>query len=292
MMEILEYILAGAFVILLIMYVIKARIDSQFRKKMVPLLKKQKETIKTIENERNLLSDKNRDLIRELNIAKNKLSKQDQEYNKIEYILSKGLFIPVMGLSKPSKNNHAIDKRSAEQSNEEISNIANLMKLWFKYKYTDHQMQLNSIEATNILQKYAEQLTTEFSSKKLSFICHLGEPIHVIAHEAMLVHSLLSYGRLLGKRSMTGNTIYIDTDKTGKKCLISMEESGPGDHDIELKSLFTENWAPDKIQEWDNSLIIPVLLAREFVTLQEGNTWIGKVQEIGIKITFSLQLDK
>ena len=78
-MELGLYILSAAFLILLILYIINVRIDKNFRKKMVPLLKKQKATIDELENEKDQLTNRSDDLSRELKVLQTKFSRQDEE---------------------------------------------------------------------------------------------------------------------------------------------------------------------------------------------------------------------
>jgi len=291
LIEIGIYILGGAFAILLIMYIIKTRIDRQFRKKMVPLLKKQKSSIDNLEKERDQLSQKSSELNRELTIQKNQQALQDTEYEKIYFILKKSLFEKILD-KEPANVKTKKYKNERKQKDPSFIQQAGAVDAWFQYKYLKKIPEQNEIELSVLLNKWAEVLNSEYSHKKLNFICHLGEPIQVLMTPEVLEFVTLTFGRLIGERSVSGNTLYFDTDKTGKKCLISLEDSGPGDNDPALKSLFSESWIPNRLPELTDRTLIPVLVAKDLLSLFHGNAWYSRIHEIGIKITFSIPVKK
>jgi hypothetical protein len=166
----------------------------------------------------------------------------------------------------------------------------NAIENWFRFKYLKKVPDAPETEVTVSLQRLSEVLNDEFSNKKLNFICHLGEPVYINMPEEVFEYVSLTFGRLIGNRSVTGNTLYFDTDKTGKKCLISLEDSGPGDKDQDLKSLISDPWAPNKLPDLPDHTRIPVIFARELVQQFQGNTWYSRIHEIGIKITYSIPI--
>ncbi len=292
-MDILHYLIIGAFAILLIMYIIKTRIDNQFRKKMVPLLKKQKGSIVALEEERERLGEKNKELIRDLNIANNKISKTQDEYDKIRYILEAGVRQPLAEFAgQLDKNPARLTKNEIAGKCLSLNNETGYILRWFDLMYNLEEPEYEDLEVTDFLYKYSEHLKKEFENKKLNFVCHLGEPVSIRAERELMRYVFLTFGRLLGRRSVTGNSIYVDIEKTGKKCLISMEDSSHGPDDVEIKALFKEIWLPAKLPDLKDEYIVPVLVARDFVSVQQGNTWHSRVQEIGMKITFSIPLVK
>ncbi|MBS0000378.1 MAG: hypothetical protein KFF73_15460 [Cyclobacteriaceae bacterium] len=289
LIEIVLYLLGGAFLFLLLMYVFKTRTDRQFREKMVPLLKKQKSTIDKLEKERDEISQRHTEMKKELNILKNQLAIQDTEYGRINFILDKGMFsrfrIPSVSQEvkdQPEVNSPEGDLLFAQQ--------VNAIEQWFGFKYLKKIPDAAETEVTVILQRLSQILNSEYSYKKLNFVCHLGEPIHIRMPEEVFEYISLTFGRLIGKRSVNGNTLYFDTDKTGKKCLISLEDSGPGDNDPALKSLLSETWAPNKLPELPDQSILPVIVAKELIHVFQGNTWYSRIHEIGMKITFSIPI--
>lgn len=297
--EIGLYLLGGAFALLLIMYIFKTRVDRQFREKMVPLLKKQKATIDKLEKEKETVSASFTDIKKELNILKNQIAIQDTEYEKINFLLDRGLFSRFRNTS----NNQAVQKNHGTESKMDKSGKTSLIQeypqftvqvnaieSWFRYKYLKKMPETPETEVTVNLQRLSQVLNEEFINKKLNFICHLGEPIRISMPEEVFEYISLTFGRLIGNRSVTGNTLYFDTDKTGKKCLISLEDSGPGDKDQDLKSLISEPWAPNKLPDLPDDTRIPVIIARELVQQFQGNTWYSRIHEIGMKITYSIPI--
>lgn len=283
------YVLGTAFFILLIMYILKTRIDRKFREKMVPLLKKQKSTIDQLEKDRDELSQKNTELKKELTMQKNQSAIQDTEYEKINFILEKGLF------DKYRESSNDKTKKKPEKDKEPHHDLrfkqqVNAIENWFQYKYLKNSHDKTAVEVTESLLKITNLLNSEFSDKKLNFVCHLGEPIQVQIPADVFEFVSFTFGRLIGERSVSGNTLYFDTDKTGKKCLISLEDSGPGENDPALKSLFVDSWAPNKLPELPDQTLLPLLIAKDLIHLFQGNSWYSRIHEIGIKITFSIPL--
>lgn len=290
-----DYVLTGIFIILLVMYIVKTRIDRQFRKKVVPILKKQKSDIDKLENDlsdrKNTTSEQEREIIK----LNEKITGQNVEYSKIEYILSKGLFEPLEIILRSSKKYKTPDKKDKSDpvkkvNPEDLAHQSLVIEWWFKKAYVNPDTELEIIEITDVLKLLCDQLNKEFNNKHLTFINHISEPISVSSQREIVKYIILTFGRLLGHRTASGSTLYLDTEKTGKKCLISLEDAGPGSEDHNIKSLFTETWMPDKLPEISDEQILPVILSKELINELQGNVWIGKVQEIGMKITFSIPL--
>jgi len=289
LIEIGLYVLGAAFLILFIMYIAKTRIDRQFRNKMVPLLKKQKATIDQLEKEKMEVSGKNTELKKELTIQKNQQAIQESEYEKISFILKKGIFDQYRepDADESGKKRGAMKPlQDAVQFAQRVQAIEN----WFELKYLKKQWEDSETEVTESLLKISNRLNTEFSNKKLNFVCHMGEPIQAQIPQVIFDYISLTIGRLIGERSVSGNTLYFDTDKTGKKCLISLEDSAPGENDPEIKSLFHDSWSPNKLPQLPDQSLLPVLVAKELIQHFQGNSWYSRIHEIGIKITFSIPL--
>ena len=297
--EIGLYLFGGSFVLLLIMYIFKTRVDRQFREKMVPLLKKQKATIDKLEKEKDGISARFTDIKKELNLLKNQIALQDTEYEKINFLLDRGIFCR---FRNPAAEQHASKKTGTEEKPKEqqtgltnptpshFSQQVNALENWFRFKYLKNNTDSPETEVTVNLQRISQHLNEEFAHKKLDFICHMGEPIAVNIPEEVFEYVSLTFGRLIGERSVSGNTLYFDTDKTGKKCLISLEDSGPGNHDQELKTLLGEPWAPNRLPDLPENTILPVIVAKELIQVFQGNTWYSRIHEIGIKITYSIPI--
>jgi hypothetical protein len=287
--EIGLYLLGGVFVLLLLMYIFKTRVDRQFRNKMVPLLKKQKATIDQLEKEKEEVSARFTDIKKELNILKNQIAIQDTEYEKINFLLDKGLFSLFKDTAEQPQSKGP-RKVGLPEADPHHAQQVNAIESWFRFKYLKRMPEAPETEVTVNLQRLSQILNEEFSNKKLNFICHLGEPIYISMPGETFDYISLTFGRLLGKRSVSGNTLYFDTDKTGKKCLISLEDSGPGDQDQHLKALLSEPWGPNKLPDLPDHTRTPVIIARELVQLFQGNTWYSRIHEIGMKITFSIPI--
>ncbi len=298
-MDLWFYIVSVCFLILLILYIINSRIDKNFRQKMVPLLKKQRKTIESLASERDNLSQKADDLNRELNVLQTKFSKQDDEYNKIHWLINTVFHKPfhdILGNYTLSRKENLTSESVSEQFKDvparEWLIMADMAEWWFRKRYNKEEKEFEAVEITNLLQEDCDQLKLEFDYKKLSFIQHTGEPIMVTSRSDVISFVILTFGRLLGQRSMNGNSIYIDTEKTGKKCLVSMEDSSHGPDDPDIKALFSEIWLPGKLPEMEPQKMAPVILAKEIISLHQGNVWYSRVYEVGMKITFSIPLDK
>jgi hypothetical protein len=287
--EIGIYLLGGAFLILLIMYILKTRIDNQFRKKMVPLLKQQKKTIDNLEKERDQLSHRATELKRDLNIQKNQQAIQDTEYEKINFILTRGIF-EKLGENPETDIEKKNEQKTLVTDDRVFIQQARAIENWFQFKYLKTIPDERELEITEYLHKLADNLNKEYKHKKLNFICHLGEPIQVRITLEVFEFVTLTFGRLIGERSVSGNTLYFDTDKTGKKCLISLEDSGPGDHDPAIKSLFSDTWAINRLPELPDPTLIPGLVAKDLLSVFDGNAWYSRIHEIGIKITYSIPI--
>jgi hypothetical protein len=289
LIEIGLYVLGAAFLILLIMYITKSRIDRQFRNKMVPLLKKQKATIDQLEKEKMEVSGRNTELKKELTIQKNQQAIQDSEYEKISFILKKGIFDQYR---EPDSDESGKKRGTLKPPTDKVQFAQQVQAIedWFDLKYLKKQWEDAETEVTESLLKISNRLNTEFSNKKLNFVCHMGEPIQVQIPAVIFDYISFTIGRLIGERSVSGNTLYFDTDKTGKKCLISLEDSAPGENDPEIKSLFQDSWSPNKLPQLPDQTLLPVLVARELIQHFQGNSWYSRIHEIGIKITFSIPL--
>ena len=283
------YVFGGLLILLVILYAFNASVDRNFRKKMVPLLKNQKASIDKLEHEKENLSRKHAEIKKELNVLKNQIAIQDTEYERINLILKKGLFNRFRNPSGESIKQGSAKNRTLNVDPFFVEE-ATALENWFRFKYLKQQAENPHTEVTESLQRLSLQMNDEFTHKKLNFVCHLGEPVEVNLPQEIFDFVSLTFGRMIGKRSVNGNTVYFDTDKTGKKCLISLEDSGPGDNDQNLKSLLSDPWTPGNLPKMPDEELLPGLLARELIQVFQGNTWYSRIHEIGIKITYSIPL--
>lgn len=296
-MSILEYILSGAFIILLFLYVLKIVIDNRFRSNTIKYLKNQKSQIKSLEEEKEKLSDKFRELNSEKVGFQNQIKKQQLEYQKIGIILEKGIEAQskqlTESLNHPIKAK-TISKQQKEKLKTEIETFGNNMNnmiSWFQSVYGNNVPEISSFEIVELTQNVVNEVTNVFNYKNLTFINHIGEPINVSADQNMVSYAISSIATLLGVRSVTGNTMYIDVERSGKKCLITFEDSGPGDMDTVIKDLAGEKYEGEEVMKLTDFTYISFMMAKDLIEKNGGKLWASSIMEVGIKISFSLPID-
>lgn len=294
-MSILEYILSGAFLLLLFLYILKIIINNKFRERTVEYLKKQKNTIAGLDKEKEEITIKYREIQKEKSSLAEKVEDHLKEIQKINIILELGIesqshlvqksVIDMLGrISKDKKN-------IIESNLQSYNNLLNNVISWFQIVYSGVELSLSSFEINETIQQVINDITPDYHSKKITFINHMGEPINVLADENIIKFVITTLSNLMAERSVTGNTMYIDIEKTGKKCLLSFEDSGPGDNDEILKSLSGKNWDIETIKNSKDILAVNFLMAKDLIEKHTGNIWISSVMEIGLKITISIPLD-
>jgi len=294
-MSVLEYILSGAFLLLLFLYILKIIINNKFRERTIEYLKKQKLTISNLDKEKEDLIVKHQDVLKEKTRLSEKVNEHSKELEKINIIIEMGVesqshlvqksVIDMLGrISKDKKN-------IIESNLQSYNNLLNNVISWFQMIYSGVELNLSSFEINETIQQIINEVSPDYHSKKITFINHLGEPINVLADENIIKFVITTLVNLMAERSVSGNTMYIDIEKTGKKCLLSFEDSGPGDSDEILKSLVGRNWDFDTIKNSENILAVNLLMTKDLIEKHSGNIWISSVMEIGLKITISIPLD-
>jgi hypothetical protein len=297
-MSVLEYVLSGAFIILLFLYILKIVINNQFRSNTIKYLKDQKSQIKSLEEEKEKLSDKYRELNSEKVGFQNQIKKQQREYQKIGIILEKGIEIQSNLLKESldkSLKAKTITKQQKAQLKTEIEtygNHLNNMISWFQSVYGNNSPEISSFEIVELTQNVINEVTGIFSYKNLTFINHIGEPINVFADQNMISYALNVIATLLGFRSVTGNTMYVDVERSGKKCLITFEDSGPGDRDMVIKDLAGEKYDGAEVLELRDFNYISFIMARDLIDKNGGKLWTSSIMEVGIKISFTIPIEQ
>jgi hypothetical protein len=296
-MSILEYTLAGAFIILLFLYILKIIIDNRFRINTIKYLRKQKSQINTLEEEKEKLSDKFRQLNSEKVGFQNQIKKQQLEYKKIGIVLEKGIEAQSKQLLEFLNNTlkaKTISKQRKEKltvESESYGNHINNMISWFQSVYGENDPEISSFEIVELTQNVINDVTSIFNYKNLTFINHIGEPINVSADQNMVSYAISAIATLLGIRSVTGNTMYIDIERSGKKCLITFEDSGPGDMDTVIKDLAGEKYDGKEVLGLKDFNYISFIMAKDLIEKNGGKLWVSSIMEVGIKISFSLPIE-
>jgi signal transduction histidine kinase len=167
----------------------------------------------------------------------------------------------------------------------------NNMISWFQSVYGDNVPEISSFEIVELTQNIVNDVTNIFNYKNLTFINHIGEPINVSADQNMVSYAISAITTLLGVRSVTGNTMYIDVERSGKKCLITLEDSGPGDMDTLIKDLAGEKYEGEEVMELKDFTYISFIMAKDLIEKNGGKLWASSIMEVGIKISFSLPID-
>ena len=297
-MSILEYSLAGAFLILLFLYILKTVIYNRFRSKTIEYLKNQKTKINSLEKEKDTLSDKTSELNSEKVKFQNQIKKQNWEYQKIGLILEKGIEAQSKQLSElldKSISTKSISKQQKEKIKTEIQtfgNHVNNMISWYQSVYGDNNPETSSFEIKEITQNVVNDVTSVFNYKNITFINHIGEPINVSADQNMISYAISGIATLLGIRSVSGNTMYVDVERSGKKCLITFEDAGPGDMDDVIKDLAGEKYEAQSVQDLDDFTYVSFIMAKDLIEKNGGKLWASSIMEVGIKISFSLPIEK
>lgn len=296
-MSILEYILSAAFLILLFIYILNTVINNRFRKKTVDYLKNQKKQIQEGEKEIEKLTDKIHDLKSEEVGLKNTITKQQREYPKIGIILEKGIELQsnkLLTLLKESLNKKTIAKQQKDKikvESETYGNHVNNMISWFQSVYGDNEPETSSFEIVELTQSIINEVTGVLKYKNITFINHIGEPLNVSADQNMISYSITTIATLLGIRSVSGNTMYVDVERTGKKCLITFEDSGPGDDDELIKDLAGEKYEANNIDRLKDFSHISFIMAKDLIEKNGGKLWTSSIMEVGIKISFSIPIE-
>jgi len=296
-MSILEYSFSGAFLILLFLYILKTVIDNRFRSKTIEYLKNQKTKIKTLEKEKDTLSDKTRELNSEKVSYQNQIKKQPLEYQKIGIVLEKGIEAQSNQLTDfldKTIKAKTISKQQKEKMKAELEtfgNHLNNMISWYQSIYGNNDPEISSFEIVEVTQNVADDVSNVFNYKNLTFINHIGEPINVSADRNMISYAVSAIATLLGVRSVSGNTMYVDVGRSGKKCLITFEDSGPGDMDTIIKDLAGEKYDSNELLELKDFTYISFIMAKDLIEKNGGKLWASSIMEVGIKISFSLPID-
>jgi len=296
-MSILEYILSAAFLILLFLYVLNLFINNSFRKKTVDYLKNQKNQIKEHEKEIEKISEKIRDLKTEKIGLQNTIKKKEREYPKIGIILEKGIELQskkLLQLLEESIGKKSVSKEQKDKlkvEGESFGNHVNNMISWFQSVYGDNNPEISSFEIIELTQSIINEVTSILQYKNITFINHIGEPLNVLADQNMISYSITTIATLLGIRSVSGNTMYVDVERTGKKCLITFEDSGPGDDDELIKDLAGEKYEANTIERLKDFSHISFIMAKDLIEKNGGKLWTSSIMEVGIKISFSIPIE-
>ena len=296
-MSILEYILSAAFLILLFLYILNLFINNSFRKKTVNYLKNQKNQIKEHKKEIEIFSEKIRDLKSEKIGLQNTIKKQEREYPKIGIILEKGIELQskkLLQLLEESIGKKSVSKEQKDKlkvEGESYGNHVNNMISWFQSVYGDNKPEISSFEIIELTQSIINEVTSILQYKNITFINHIGEPLNVLADQNMISYSITTIATLLGIRSVSGNTMYVDVERTGKKCLITFEDSGPGTDDELIKDLAGEKYEANTIERLKDFSHISFIMAKDLIEKNGGKLWTSSIMEVGIKISFSIPIE-
>lgn len=296
-MSVLEYILSGAFLILLSLYILNLFINNNFRKKTVDYLRNQKNQIKEQEKEIEKISEKIRELKSEKVDLQNTLKKQEREYPKIGIILEKGIELQskkLLQLLDESIGKKSVSKQQKDKlklESESFGNHVNNMISWFQSVYGNNEPEISSFEIIELTQSIINEVTSILQYKNITFINHIGEPLNVSADQNMISYSITTIATLLGLRSVSGNTMYVDVERTGKKCLITFEDSGPGIDDELIKDLAGEKYETDTIERLKDFSHISFIMAKDLIEKNGGKLWTSSIMEVGIKISFSIPIE-
>jgi len=296
-MSILEYILIAAFLILLFLYILNLVINNKFRKRTVEYLKNQKKQIQERDVKVEELSDKVRELNAEKVEFQNTVKKQGREYQKIGIILERGIEVQSNKLLDDLtrvfdlKSIPKTEKEKVREEMESYGNQVNNMISWYQSVYGDNPPEATSFEIIELTQGIINEVTSNLQYKNITFINHIGEPLNVLADQNMISYAINTIATLLGVRSVSGNTMYVDVERTGKKCLITFEDAGPGTDDDLIKDLAGESFEKEKMRELDDFSLISFLMAKDLVEKNGGKLWVSSIMEVGVKISFSLPIE-
>jgi signal transduction histidine kinase len=296
-MSILEYILAGSFLVLLFLYILKIVITNRFRTNTIEYLKNQKSQIKSLEKEKDDILDKLRAIKSEKVEFQNKIKKQSREYQKIGLILEKGIetqskeMTQILNKSIGSKSISKSEKDKMKTELQTFGNHINNMISWYQSVYGENNPEVSSFEIVEITQNVINDVSAVLSYKNLTFINHIGEPINVSADQNMISYATSTIATLLGIRSVSGNTMYVDVERTGKKCLISFEDTGPGDMDDVIKDLAGEKFDDKNLEDLKDFAYLSLIMAKDLIEKNGGKLWVSSIMDVGIKISYSIPLD-
>lgn len=296
-MTILEYVLSAAFVLILVLYIIKIYIDKSFREKTIEYMKKQKSSIHTLEQEKTTLTEKIRELKSGKTDLQNQIQKYERDYTKIGIIIEKGIehqgnqLLNLLGKSVESKSISKQQKEKIKTETQNFSNQINNMISWYQSVYGDNIPEPSPFEITEVIHQVINEVTAVFQFKHLTYINHIGEPINVQADQNMITYSLSTIATLLGVRSASGNTMYVDVERSGKKCLVTFEDSGPGDKDDVIRNMAGEKYKEKNLDDLTDFSYISFMMARDLIEKNGGKLWVSAIMEVGIKISFSIPIE-
>jgi two-component system sensor histidine kinase/response regulator len=172
-----------------------------------------------------------------------------------------------------------------------FGNHSNNMISWYQSVYGDNSPDASTFEITEITQNTINEVSTAFRFKNITFINHIGEPVRVTADQNMITYALSTIATLLAVRSVSGNTMYVDVERTGKKCLVTFEDSGSGDMDGVIKDLAGDKYDEKRIEELSDFNYISFIMAKDLVVRNGGKLWVSSIMEVGIKISFSIPIE-
>ena len=86
-------------------------------------------------------------------------------------------------------------------------------------------------------------------------------------------------------------TMYVDVERTGKKCLISFEDAGPGDMDDVIKDLAGEKFDDKNLEDLKDFAYLSLIMAKDLIEKNGGKLWVSSIMDVGIKISYSIPLD-
>ena len=261
-------------------------------------MKNQKNKIESLEQDNDKLSDKTRSLNSEIVNLNNTIEKQSLNYKKIGIILEKGIETQskkLIDLLEKSVGVKTVTKQQKEKIKSEVEvfgNHINNMISWYQSVYGNNVPDINPFEIIELIQNIVNEVTSAFKYKNITFINHVGEPLHVSADKEMISYAMNAIATMLGLRSVTGNTMYIDVERSGKKCLVTFEDAGPGDRDDVIKDLAGEKYEEERILELKDFTYISFIMAKDLIDKNGGKLWASSIMEVGIKISFSLPIEK
>jgi hypothetical protein len=250
-----------------------------------------------LEEDKVKLSDKYRNLNSEKVDLQNQIDKLGRDYKKIGIILERGIekqakqFSELLEKSIGARSISKQDKEKIKAELESFNNHVNNMISWYQSVYGNNEPEAITFEIIETTQNVVDDVSRLFHYKNITFINHIGEPLNVWADQNMISYAISGIATLMGLRSVTGNTMYVDIERTGKKCLVIFEDSGPGDKDDLIKDIAGEKYEEKTVQELNDFIYITFLMAKDLIERNGGKLWVSSIMEVGIKISFSLPIE-
>lgn len=260
-------------------------------------MRNQKNKINTLETENENQAEKIRTLNSEIVHFKNQIAKQQAEYTKIGIVIERGIEVQSKKLAElinESLEKKTLPKGQKEKMQSELKvygDHINNMISWYQSVYGNNPPETSTFEIIELTQSVIHDVTNAFKYKKITFINHIGEPLHISADHNMISYAISTIATMMALRSVTGNTMYVDVERTGKKCMVTFEDSGPGDKDNLIKDISGEKYEEQRIQELSDFNYISFILAKDLIESNGGKVWVSSIMEVGIKISFSLPLE-